>query len=129
MPDFDPENPLHVIGYVFVEYYKQIMKHLSVTQKQNVANGKYKEENLYEMGETMMENEECGKLMLFLRTEAAKMTDAAKVNVKRVVTIDVDDVSHEKLIMAILTYNYHRHQVFDVQKYVSLLKLLVSLLI
>ena len=114
MPDFNPDNTLHVVGYVFVEYYKQIMRHLTVTQKTR----KYPQENIYEMSETLTENETCSRMLLFVCAEAGIMNDSAKSSVKRMLTIDMDDISHEKLIMAVLTYNYTR-KVFNVEVYVS----------
>lgn len=114
MPDFNPDNTLHVVGYVFVEYYKQIMRHLTVTQKTR----KYPQENIYEMSETLTENETCSRMLLFVCAEAGIMNDSAKSSVKRMLTIDMDDISHEKLIMAVLTYNYTR-KVFNVEVYPS----------
>ena len=99
-----------------LRYHQQVVAYL-VEMRDNTSRSYPNEESLYDLTENLTENDECCKLLQFLRAEIEDMSAEELQEVKQTFKFVSKNVHHEELINNIIDYG--KSQVFSVITYVS----------
>ena len=108
-------DDLDRFAFIHKSYYTEVVSYMTKIVNTRGPH-EYREENIYEMAETLLEKQECVRLVTFVKNYEWS-TDSAE-RIKEMFNLEVSDATHEKMILSVVKFEYVP-AVFLVRTYVS----------